>query len=82
MNRKEQLTEIVSPLSSDNDIVLKYVQHLEDLFSFIVPEKIGDGFCKAVENNDYYAAVKSALRIIGKKYTRRFLRYWRRGTMI
>ena len=67
MNRKEQLTEIVSPLSSDNDVVLKYVQQLEDMFSFIVPERIGDGFCKALENDDYSAAVKECALYYRKK---------------
>lgn len=58
MDRKKQLYDIASTLASDGDAAFKYAEHLEELFDNILSEKIGDGFCSAIQNNDYAAAVK------------------------
>ena len=60
MERREQFLNIVSSVSADAEIAAKYAAHLEELFDVIVPEKIGADFCKALENNNYEAAVKLA----------------------
>lgn len=59
MERREQLFGIVSAVSANNEIAAKYTAHLEELFDFIVPERIGNAFCSALEHNDYAAAVKA-----------------------
>lgn len=67
MERREQFLNIVSSVSSDAEIAAKYAAHLEELFDVIVPEKIGADFCKALENNDYEAAVKSCAKYYREK---------------
>ena len=67
MERREQFLNIVSSVSANAEIAAKYAAHLEELFDVIVPEKIGADFCKALENNDYEAAVKACANYFRKK---------------
>lgn len=67
MERREQFLNIVSSVSANAEIAAKYAAHLEELFDVIVPEKIGNDFCKALENNDYEAAVKACASYYRKK---------------
>ncbi|MBE6607461.1 MAG: hypothetical protein E7633_02740 [Ruminococcaceae bacterium] len=58
MERREQLVSLVSVFSDSEETKLKFAEHLEELFDVISPQKIGEAFCKATENNDYVSAVK------------------------
>ena len=57
MERREQLFGIVSAVSANDEIAAKYTAHLEALFDVILPDRIGEAFCLALEHNDYAAAV-------------------------
>lgn len=58
MERRDQLTKIVSPLAKNETDANKFVRHLEELFDFIIHEKIGVDFTKAIGDNDYAGAIK------------------------
>lgn len=57
MERREQLIRIVSPIAREEKDTGKYVQHLEEFFEYIVPEKLGRDVCTALEAGDYTEAV-------------------------
>ncbi|MBP3333709.1 MAG: alginate lyase family protein [Clostridia bacterium] len=59
MTRREGLLTVVSGLSENEEIKIKYAEHLEELFDVIIPEKIGENFSEALKNNDYASAVKA-----------------------
>ncbi len=57
MNRKEQLRSLVSVMTEKEDVINKYVSHLEDVLDVIDPEKIGDAYKKALKASDYATAL-------------------------
>ncbi len=67
MKRYEQILGIVSTFAKNESDAIKYTEHLEELFDNIIPEKIGDDFCRAVSGNDYAAAVKACARYYREK---------------
>lgn len=67
MNRRDSFLDIVSGFSESNEIAIKYAEHLEELFDVIIPEKIGDEFCKSLEDSDYAAAIKACAKYFRSK---------------
>lgn len=67
MNKKEKLLKIVSALTADDNIALKYAEHLEELFEVIIPEKIGEEFAEALKREDIERAVSLCASYYRKK---------------
>lgn len=58
MDRKIHFNELVSGMTQDKSTAVKYADHLEELFDFLVPERVGPEFAAAVQTGDYTEAVR------------------------
>jgi hypothetical protein len=58
MTRKEQFLKITSAMTPCEKTAEKFAVHLEELFDFLVPEKIGEDFAAVVKNEDYAGAIR------------------------
>ena len=67
MDRREQLFGIASAVAANDEAAAKYTAHLEELFDVIIPERIGDDFCSALERNDYAEAVRTCAAYYRRK---------------
>ena len=59
MNSKEKFVEIVSAVTSDDTVKEKYAEHLYELITAVVPERISDDYVSAVKCNDIHSACRA-----------------------
>ena len=58
MNMKsKKILEIVAGITNDENIAVKFTEHLEELFGFLVPSRIGKEYEEAIAGEEYEKAV-------------------------
>ena len=65
--KKEALQKLVSPLSGEEAVREKLAAHLEELFSSLAPEKMGEEYRAALRTENAPAAVRAAAEYFRKK---------------